>query len=66
MGPLTELLKMIYRDQVIPDQWLINYNLAFNNLHKMCGRATPEIIMNYKLALCLYKLYNVECNSFEF
>ena len=24
MGPLTELFKMIYRDQVIPDQWLMS------------------------------------------
>ena len=24
MGPLTELFKMIYRDQVIPEQWIMS------------------------------------------
>ena len=28
MGPLTELFEMIYRDQVIPDQWLIQMHEA--------------------------------------
>ena len=35
----------------------IDYNLSFINLHKMCDRGTPEMIMHYKLALCLYKLF---------
>ena len=44
----------------------VNYNLSFINLRKICGRATPEMMMNYKLALCLYKLHNIEFNSIEF
>ena len=44
----------------------IDHNISFINLHKICERATPEMFMNYKLALCLYKLYNVEFNSIEF
>ena len=32
----------------------------------MCNRATPEMYMKYKLALCLYKLYNENYNSIEF
>ena len=43
-----------------------NYNLSFINLQKMCGRATLDELMNYKLTLCLFKLYNVEFNPVEF
>ena len=43
-----------------------DYNVSFINLHKMCERATPEMYMNYKLALCLFKLYNIEYNPIEF
>ena len=32
----------------------------------MCHIATPKMLMQYKLALCLYKLYNVQFNPFEF
>ena len=32
----------------------------------MCRRATPEMIMKYKLALCLFKLYNESFSSLEF
>ena len=31
---------------------------SFNVLHTMCKRASPEQLMLYKLALCLFKLYN--------
>ena len=52
----------------LPYLWngAIDQNISFINLHKMCERATPEMYMNYKLALCLYKLYNVEFNPIEF
>ena len=42
------------------------YNLSFINLHKSCNRATPDELMLYKTALCLFKLYNMEFNSIEF
>ena len=44
----------------------VDNNLSFLNLHNLCSKATPGMIMNYKLALCLYKLYNVEFDPFEF
>ena len=43
----------------------IDYGLSFVNLHKMCSRATPEQMMTYKMALCLFKLYNSKFNSIE-
>ena len=36
-----------------PDLWM----LSFNNLHEMAGRATPEKLGDYKLALRLYKVF---------
>ena len=42
------------------------YNLSFINLHKMCKRATLEKMMNYEMALCLFKIYNKGFNSIEF
>ena len=42
------------------------YELSFINLHKSCKRANPEELMLYKMALCLFKLYNMDFNSFEF
>ena len=44
----------------------IGYAISFENLHKMCKRATPEQMMKYKLSLCLFKLYNSNFNSIEF
>ena len=35
------------------DLWM----LSFNNLHEMAGRATPEKLGDYKLALRLYKVF---------
>ena len=32
----------------------------------MCGRATQEIFLQYKLALCLYKLCNTDFNPIKF
>ena len=42
-----------------------NY-ISFESLHKMSKRATPEKLMKYKLALCLYKNYNTNYNCREF
>ena len=39
---------------------------SFKNINILCNRATPNQIMKYKLALCLYKLYNIDFNSLEF
>ena len=36
------------------DVWLMSYQ----NLHEMAGRATPEKLQDYKLALQLYKTFN--------
>ena len=35
-----------------------NRDISFMNLHSMCKRATPSQIMNYKLALLAYKVFN--------
>ena len=40
--------------------------MSFINLHKSCIRATLDAMMNYKLALCLFKLYNSDFNTLEF
>ena len=39
---------------------------SFQRLHEIAGRATPEKLMQYKLALSLFKLYNGDQNSLEF
>ena len=39
-----------------PDTWMLSYS----NLHEMSGRATPNRLMDYKLALQLYRTYNDE------
>ena len=44
----------------------IDINVSFESLHKMSKRATPVKLMKYKLALCLYKIYNTDFNSKEF
>ena len=38
------------------DVWMLSYP----NLHEMAGRATPDKIMSYKLALQLYRTFNDE------
>ena len=40
--------------------------ISFLRLHEMAGRATPEKIMQYKLAISLFKLYNANQSSLEF
>ena len=42
-----------------------DYYQSFASIHSDCNRATPEMLMEYKLALCLYKLYNFTFNSIE-
>ena len=42
------------------------YYMSFISLHKNCLRATPDKMMLYKLAICLFKLCNVEFNKLEF
>ena len=32
--------------------------ILYEQLHKMCARATPVQMMNYKHSLLLFKLYN--------
>ena len=44
----------------------ITDGISFPTLHKLCDRATPDQMMIYKLVLSLYKLYNLNFNSFEF
>ena len=39
------------------DLWM----LSFTHLHEMAGRATPNQMMDYKLALQLYKTFNYRC-----
>ena len=36
------------------DAWMMSYG----NLHEMAGRLTPDQIMDYKLALQLYRTFN--------
>ena len=45
---------------------MTNYVKSFENIHNLCNRATPERLMKYKMALCLFKLYNTNFNSVEF
>ena len=40
--------------------------VSFEALHMISKRATPEKLMQYKLALCLHKIYNTYFNSMEF
>ena len=44
----------------------IDYYQSFVSIHSVCKRATPEMLMKYKLAPCLFKLYNENYNSIKF
>ena len=44
----------------------VGNDISFESLHIMSKRATPEQFMKYKLALCLYKLYNMTFCPKEF
>ena len=35
---------------------VVDYRQSFNSLHAPCKRATPEMFLKYKMAICLYKL----------
>ena len=43
------------------DLWM----LSFTHLHEMAGCATPNQMMNYKLALQLYKAFNYRCPTMD-
>ena len=43
------------------DLWM----LSFAHLHEMVGRATPNQMMTYKLALQLYKTFNYRCPTMD-
>ena len=43
-----------------------NNSISFVNLHKISKRGTPDQMIQYKLAICLFKLYNNNFNSIEF
>ena len=46
--------------------WYVDIGLSYINIQKICGRASPEMLMSYKLTLCIQKLYNVRFNSIKF
>ena len=54
----AKALKVCYR--------LVNNTMSFEYIHILNNRATPCKIQKYKLALCLFKLYNLDFNSIEF
>jgi hypothetical protein len=33
--------------------------ISYANLHKMANRATPEILLKYKMSLLLYRTYDI-------
>ena len=37
--------------------------MSYKNLHEMAGRATPDQLLKYKLALQLYKTFNHQVPS---
>ena len=44
-----------------------DYMISFVTIHSLCNGATPNQMLQYKLALCLFKLYNnVDYNPIEF
>ena len=45
---------------------LSDNNVSFDTLHKICKRALPIDFMKYKLALCLFRIYNNDFNIVEF
>ena len=40
--------------------------MSFQTIHQLNNRATPCKILKYKLAICLYKLNNMEFNPIKF
>ena len=43
-----------------------NNYVSFESLHKLSQRATPDQFIKYKIALCLFKMYNINYNNIEF
>ena len=44
-----------------------DYMISFATIHTLCNCATPNQMLQYKLALCLFKLYNNDdYNPIEF
>ena len=60
------LITLVFRVWLRVSTKVIDFYQSFNMLHMSCKRALPEMFMKYKLALCLYKLYNESFNSIEF
>ena len=60
-----KLLSASARALKVCDKYTDN-NVSFEAIHDLCNRATPIKMQKYKLAICLYKLYNSEFNPIEF
>ena len=45
---------------------MTDFMVSFASIHRLCNRATPVQMMKYKLALCLFKMYNRDFNPVEF
>ena len=65
-GPLKQKLLSASAKALKVGLKFFNNEMSFVNIHRMGKRATPNELMLYKLALCLYKLYNQDFNSIEF
>ena len=44
----------------------VDVRMSFETMHALNKRATPCKFQKYKLALCLFKLYNMNFNTIEF
>ena len=44
----------------------VDNTMSFETIHELNKRATPCKILKYKLAIFLYKLFNMDFNVFEF
>ena len=60
-----KLLSASARALKICNRQVDNY-MSFDNIHTLNKRATPNKILKYKLAICLFKLYNMNYNVVEF
>ena len=60
-----KLLSASARALKVCDKFVDN-TVSFEAIHDSCKRATPCKMQKYKLAICLYKLYNTEFKPIEF
>ena len=60
-----KLLSASARALKVCNRQVDNY-MSFENIHTLNKRATPIKILKYKLAICLFKLYNMNYNVIEF